>query len=157
MKPCCFLALAGLACLSPEALRAEPVTASVAASVETRLPHISVQSIGRGAPVVLIPGLASPREVWSAIAPQLARGHRVLLVQVNGFGGDDPGANLREGVIAGIVEDLDRYLRENRIERPAVIGHSLGGLVGMLLARDHPERVGVLLVFVRVSFLVFVL
>ena len=73
-------------------------------------------------------------------------------MQVNGFGGDDPGANLQDGVLAGIVDDLVRYLRDNRIERPAVIGHSMGGLVGMLLARDHPERVGRLMVIDSLPF-----
>ena len=146
MKPYRLVALLGLACLTPQLLHAEPASPSAATPAETRLPHISVQSLGRGEPVVLIPGLASPRAVWSAIAPELARGHRVLLVQVNGFGGDDPGANLREGVLAGVVEDLVHYFDANRIERPAVIGHSMGGLIGMMLARAHPERVGRLMI-----------
>src|SRR5205085_11223305 len=140
------VALLGLACMAPQILHAGPAAPAAAASPEFRLPHISVQSIGRGAPVVLIPGLATPRQVWGAIAPELERNHRVLLVQVNGFAGDDPGANLQDGVIAGIVEDLARYLRDNRIERPAVIGHSMGGLIGMMLARAHPDRVGRLMI-----------
>jgi pimeloyl-ACP methyl ester carboxylesterase len=102
--------------------------------------------MGRGDPVVLIPGLATPRAVWAAIAPELARGHRVLLVQVNGFAGDDPGANLGDGILAGVVEDLVRYFDANRIRHPAVIGHSMGGLIGMMLARAHPERVGRLMI-----------
>lgn len=142
--------MAGLASGPAGMAMAQPAAAQAAAPAETRLPHISVQSIGSGAPVVLIPGLASPRAVWDGIAPELARGHRVLLVQVNGFGGDDPGANVRDGqqdrLLAGIVEDLSTYLRDNRIERPAVIGHSMGGLIGMLLVKAHPERVGRLMV-----------
>lgn len=145
MKLYRLIALLGLACLAPQILHAEPAAATAAAA-ETRLPHISVQALGRGDPVVLIPGLASPRAVWSAIAPELARGHRVLLVQVNGFGGDAPGANLQEGILAGVVEDLVHYLDANRIQRPAVIGHSMGGLIGMMLAKDHPDRVGRLMI-----------
>ena len=141
-----LVALVGLACLAPQILHAQSAAAPAAASAEVRLPHISIQSIGRGDPVVLIPGLASPRAVWAGIAPELARGHRVLLVQVNGFGGDDPGANLQDGILAGVVEDLVRYLDENRIRRPAVIGHSMGGLIGMMLARAHPGHVGRLMI-----------
>jgi pimeloyl-ACP methyl ester carboxylesterase len=103
-----LVALLGLACLAPQILHAEPAPAPAAASAETRLPHISIRSIGHGDPVVLLPGLATPRAVWDGIAPELARGHRVLLVQVNGFGGDDPGANLHEGILAGAVDDLVR-------------------------------------------------
>ncbi len=146
MKLYRLAALLGLACLTPQIARAAPAATPAAPSAETRLPHISVRSIGRGAPVVLIPGLATPRAVWSAIAPELARGHRVLLVQVNGFGGDDPSANLQDGILAGVVEDLVHYLDANRIRRPAVIGHSMGGLIGMMLARAHPDHVGRLMI-----------
>ncbi len=129
------------------AAQASSAPAPAAASAETRLPQISIHSIGSGDPVVLIPGLASPRAVWDGIAPELARGHRVLLVQVNGFGGDDPGANAQgDGLLAGVVEDLAGYLRDNRIARPAIIGHSMGGLIGMMLAKTHQERVGRLMI-----------
>jgi pimeloyl-ACP methyl ester carboxylesterase len=141
-----FVALLGLACLAPQLLHAAPAATSLAAPAETRLPHVSIVSIGHGDPVVLIPGLASPRAVWDGIAPELARGHRVLLVQVNGFGGDDPGANSGEHILDGVVADLVRYFDDNRIARPAVIGHSMGGLIGMMLAKTHPEKVGRLMV-----------
>jgi pimeloyl-ACP methyl ester carboxylesterase len=146
MKPYRLVALLGLVCLAPQVLHAQPAAAPAAAAAETRLPHISVQSIGSGPPVVLIPGLASPRAVWAGIAPELARTHRVLLVQVNGFGGDDPGANVQEGILPGVVADLVRYLDDNRIARPAVIGHSMGGLLGMMLAKAHPQHVGRLMI-----------
>src|SRR5690349_8754664 len=87
-----------------------------ASAGEERLPHISVRSIGTGSPVVLIPGLSTPRAVWNGIAPEVARNHRVLLVQVNGFSGDDPGANLQPGVLDGITADLSAYLTSHAIE-----------------------------------------
>ena len=110
-------------------------------TAEERLPHISVQSIGKGSPVVLIPGLSSPRAVWDGIAPQLAEGHQVLLVQVNGFAGDDPGANLKPGVLTGIVEDLHAYVASHRLGRVRVIGHSMGGLASLMFAKAHPGDV----------------
>ena len=82
----------------------------IASAPAERLPHISIQEIGKGSPVVLIPGLSSPRAVWDGVAPALARDHRVILVQVNGFGGDDPGANLKPGILDGIVADLHGWL-----------------------------------------------
>jgi pimeloyl-ACP methyl ester carboxylesterase len=148
MKMYRLVALAGLAFVLPHILHAQapaPAPAS-AAPAETRLAHISVQSIGGGDPVVLIPGLASPRAVWDGIAPALAAHHRVLLVQVNGFGGDDPGANASEGLLSGVVADIVRYLDDNHIPRAAVVGHSMGGLIGMMLAKDHPDRVAKLMI-----------
>jgi pimeloyl-ACP methyl ester carboxylesterase len=116
--------------------RAEP--ASVATSAEQRLSHISIVAMGSGSPVVLIPGLSSPRAVWDGLAPKLAADHTVYLVQVNGFGGDDPGANLQPGVLDGIVADLHDYLAAHKAEPARVIGHSMGGLVALMLAKAHP-------------------
>ena len=112
----------------------------------TQLPHVSITTIGRGSPVVLIPGLSSPRQVWDGIVPALAHDHRVILVQVNGFGGDGPGENLKPGILAGVVADLHGYLLANRLAPAAVVGHSMGGLIGLMLARDHPASVAKLMV-----------
>jgi pimeloyl-ACP methyl ester carboxylesterase len=127
------------------ALAAAPAPA--AAPAIRQMDHISVQTMGTGgSPIILIPGLSSPREAWSGVAPELARTHRVYLVQVNGFGGDDPRANLRPGVLNGIVSDLRRLIIEQRLESPAIVGHSMGGLAGLMLAARHPGSVGRLMV-----------
>jgi pimeloyl-ACP methyl ester carboxylesterase len=120
---------------------AHSAPAANAATAEERLPHISVQSIGKGSPVVLIPGLSSPRAVWDGIAPELAKNHQVLLVQVNGFAGDDAGANLKPGVLSGIVEDLHGYIASHRLGQVRVIGHSMGGLATLMFAKAHPGDV----------------
>ena len=73
--------------------------------------------------------------------PDLAKTHRVLVVQVNGFGGDDPRANLKPGILDGIVSDVDGYLTANKLGKATVIGHSMGGLVAMMLAKAHPGDV----------------
>jgi pimeloyl-ACP methyl ester carboxylesterase len=111
-----------------------------------QMEHISVQVIGKGSPVILIPGLSSPRATWDDIAPELAKGHAVYLVQVNGFGGEDPRGNLKAGVLEGIVGDLDALIVREKLGKPAVVGHSMGGLVGMMLAARHPDRVGRLMI-----------
>ena len=111
-----------------------------AAPAEQRLPYISIQVIGKGPTVVLIPGLSTPRSVWDGIAPGLARDHRVVLVQVNGFAGDSPGDNLKPGVLNGIVTDLHSYLAAHHLGRAAVIGHSMGGLAALMFAHAHPDQ-----------------
>ena len=120
---------------------AHSAPSSASATAEERLPHISVQSVGKGSPVVLIPGLSSPRAVWDGIAPKLAQDHKVILVQVNGFAGDDPGANLEPGVLAGIVDDLHGYVASHHLGRVRVIGHSMGGLAALMFAKAHPDQV----------------
>jgi pimeloyl-ACP methyl ester carboxylesterase len=111
-----------------------------------RMPHISVAVAGKGPSVILIPGLSSPRAAWDDVSPELAKTHTVYLVQVNGFGGDDPGANLKPGLLAGIVDDLNSLIVQRKLKDPAIVGHSMGGLVGLMLAARHPASVGRLMV-----------
>ncbi len=135
--------LAPLAILQPAP--AHCATAAPAPA-EVRMDHISVTGTGKGSPVILIPGLSSPRAVWDGVVPELAKTHRVLLVQVNGFSGDDPGANLKPGILDGIVADLDAYIAKNKLQGAPVVGHSMGGLVALMLARAHPGDAGKLMI-----------
>ena len=129
------------------AVAARPPAPAAASAPVAQTDHVSIQAIGSGRPLVPIPGLASPRDVWSPFVAELARTHRVLLVQVNGFGGDDPRGNSGENILPGVVEDIRALLeREHAGQKAAIVGHSLGGVIGMMLARDHPERVDRLLV-----------
>lgn len=138
-----LLALAALPLATP-ASHAQTVAA------EQRMQHISIVTLGEakagGEPLYLIPGLSSPRQVWDGIAPDLAKDRQVLLVQVNGFGGDALGENGKPGMTDGIIADLLADATKRGAKRPAVIGHSYGGLIGMMLAARHPDRVGRLLV-----------
>lgn len=120
------------------AVHSRPVAPPAAA--EQQLPHISIRTIGKGPAVVLIPGLSTPRAVWDEIAPGLARNHHVVLIQVNGFAGDNPGDNLKPGVLEGIVADLHGYLAAQQLGRVAVIGHSMGGLAALMFAHAHPDQ-----------------
>jgi pimeloyl-ACP methyl ester carboxylesterase len=142
------LLAAGLLLAAPFAAAAAAAPqAPTAASPSAQLDHISVQVLGAsGPPVILIPGLSSPREAWSGVAPTLARTHRVYLVQVNGFGGDDPRANLGPNVLNGIVADLHRFIDERKLQGASLVGHSMGGLVGLMLAARHPENLSRLMV-----------
>lgn len=141
-----LLAAALLAACPLPAHAAQPAPVVAAPAIQ-QMDHISVRTIGTtGTPVILIPGLSSPRAAWNGVAPELARTHRVYLVQVNGFSGDDPRANLRPGILDGIVADLRRLIREQGLEDAAIVGHSMGGLVGLMLAARHPDEIGRLMV-----------
>ena len=124
-------------------VRAEPCPAvSQAAFVSDRL---SVEVIGTGPDVILIPGLASSREVWRPLATRLSATHRVHLVQMAGFAGE-PWSHGDGPFVAPEVAELARYIETAGLQRPAVIGHSMGGLSGLLLAQAHPQRVGRLMI-----------
>src|SRR5271170_6313168 len=124
-----------------------------AASSTRQMDHISVKVMGTtGSPVFLIPGISAPRATWDGIAPELAKTHLVYLVQINGFGGDAPGANLNPGILTGIVADLYELISSRKLNDVAVVGHSMGGIVGLMLAARHPASVERLMVVDELPF-----
>lgn len=144
-----FLAAAMLGAFfaAPLAAQSAPDAPSAVAGPNIiRMDHISIETVGEGPPVFLIPGLATPREVWAPFVPELARSHRVFLVEVNGFGGSAPRSNAEPGVLDGVVADLASFIGANDLGQPAIVGHSMGGLIGLMLAKRYPDRVSELMV-----------
>ena len=84
--------------------------------------------------VILLPGLTGGRWVWEVQAAKLAPDYRLHLFQVKGFAGQPAGANATaDPLLPALVEDLHAYIAARRT-RPVIIGHSLGGLLGLMLA-----------------------
>ncbi|MFN3815523.1 alpha/beta fold hydrolase [Brevundimonas sp.] len=104
--------------------------------------RITVMARGAGPDVILIPGLASTPAVWDETVRALEASHRVHVVGVNGFGDAPPGANARGPLTAAIANEVRRYMSEQGVERPAVIGHSMGGQIALKMAADAPGRIG---------------
>jgi pimeloyl-ACP methyl ester carboxylesterase len=116
--------------------------------------RISVITRGSGLDVVLIPGLTGHREeAWGGVVETLDDRYRMHLIQVNGFAGVEPGANAEGPVSAPVAEEIARYIRESGLPRPGVIGHSMGGTIGMMLAARHPDVVGRLMVVDMMPFM----
>lgn len=108
--------------------------------------RISVVMEGEGPDVILVPGMASSREVWSGLVDRLRQTHRLHLVQVAGFAGAPPVAGSDGLVAAPVAETIADYIERERLDRPAIIGHSLGGEIALMLGARHPGRVGRLMV-----------
>ena len=118
----------------------------VAASADPISDRITVTVRGQGPDVVLIPGLTCSIAVWDATAAHLEGHYRLHLVQVAGFAGAPARANASGPVIQPTVEAIDAYIKTNHLKSPRIIGHSLGGLMGLMLAQQHPEDVDKLMI-----------
>ncbi len=89
--------------------------------------RISIVTAGSGADVVLIPGLATSRDVWNGTVAAVP-GYRYHLVQIAGFAGTPPLANRRSGpLLEQVAGEISRYIVEQQLDGPAVVGHSLEG------------------------------
>ena len=107
--------------------------------------RISVTTEGSGPDVVLIHGLASSPRVWKGTVERVP-GYRYHLVQIAGMGATPPGGNAQGAVIAPVAEEVARYISEEKLGKPALIGHSMGGTIAMMVAARHPDEVGKLMV-----------
>jgi N-formylmaleamate deformylase len=96
---------------------------------------------GSGPDVILIPGLASSRDIWTGTVAALP-GYRYHLIQVNGFAGAPAGGNAKGQVVSATADEIARYIQTNRLQRPAVVGHSMGGTLTTLIAARNPGLVG---------------
>lgn len=108
---------------------------------------------GQGSDVILIPGLSSPRAVWDGAVAAIGGKHRLHLVQIKGFGGDDAGPNVKGPLLDETVEQLAAYIRANKLDHPAIVGHSMGGLIALMLADRHPDLVGKLMIVDSLPFI----
>ena len=97
---------------------------------------------GSGPAVVMIHGLGGQlRHFTYALTERLAVDHRVIAVDRPGAGRSDaaPGASQSVRAQARVIAG---FIRKLGLEKPLVVGHSLGGAVALALALDHPDVVG---------------
>jgi len=91
-----------------------------------------------GRPLVLIPGLASGAWAWQDMVRELSGEHVVYVVTLPGFDGRPAVANGLEASRQGLLE----LIASRKLERPVLVGHSLGGTLALELAEQEPGMVG---------------
>jgi len=133
-------------------LCATALALAVPAAASAAPTRFSVVTVGVGPDVILIPGLSSPRAVWAASAERLKATHRIHLVQLKGFG-EPAGPNASGAVLQPFVDELAAYIKDNKLARPAVVGHSMGGLAALMIEADHPGLTGKLLIVDALPFI----
>lgn len=114
--------------------------------------RISVEVRGDGPDVVLIPGLSSHPQVWESTIAAVP-GYRYHLVHVAGFAGKPAGANASGPVLEPVAEEIARYISESGLDRPALVGHSMGGSWAMMVAARHPGLASRVLVVDMIPFM----
>jgi pimeloyl-ACP methyl ester carboxylesterase len=128
--------LAGCPAFHRGPMPGEPTTATFAELNGVRMRYVDV---GSGPAVVLIHGFASSLETWDAIIPTLSKTHRVLALDLKGFGWTDrPEGDYSPKAQAALVLAL---MAERGIDKAALVGHSWGCSVALQMALAAPERV----------------
>ena len=93
-----------------------------------------VVEMGEGETVVLVPPMPGYKEAWIAVAPRLARSHRVITFDLRGRFDGRPRWD-------ALVADLGHLLDARAPDPVALVAHSLGGVLAQHFALAHPGRV----------------
>lgn len=119
------------------------------ASEPSKTPAFRVEVTGHGPPMILIPGLASSGETWTTTVAHLRERYTCHVLTLAGFAGVPP----VDGALLPTVEAaLVTYIAAHKLGKPVVVGHSLGGELTLMLAADHPDLVGPIVIVDSVPF-----
>jgi pimeloyl-ACP methyl ester carboxylesterase len=105
--------------------------------------NLICESAGSGPPLVILHGLFGSSGNWRGIARELAGTHSVFSVDLRNHGAS-PWADSMDYV--EMADDVLQLIERLGLDRPTVMGHSMGGKTAMALALRHPRRVGRLIV-----------
>jgi N-formylmaleamate deformylase len=111
----------------------------------------AVVKTGHGSPLIFIPGLDCSGDVWNDAVRHFSSTHTCYVLTLPGFAGQPPIDN--NNVLGTVVSQLADYIRENHIQKPVIIGHSLGGWVALALAAKNPDLEGGLVIVSSAPFL----
>lgn len=157
--PACHLAIAGILAIAAvgassigathAAVPANAASTSAAATISLMPPRaaqtftvgtLRVQRYGDlGRPVILIPGLECGPWEWAQTIRNMQGSHRIYAVTLAGFDGvpapkDDPQAgNLLDRADASLL----KLIQDHHIDKPVIIGHSIGGTLALRFAGEH--------------------
>jgi pimeloyl-ACP methyl ester carboxylesterase len=125
------------------ALAAAALFPAAATATGTNQPPIHVGSIyatktGSGPrPIVLIPGLACGPWVWERFLAAVPAEYTVYSVTLAGFDGTPPVAGPAR--FEGYAQSVARLIREQHLDLPVIVGHSMGGELALRLAETEPH------------------
>lgn len=101
---------------------------------------LSYEEAGRGRPIVLLHEGIADRRMWDREFAHLAQSHRVVRYDLRGYG-RSPAATAAFSPVRDLLTLLDHL----KLDRPLIVGPSVGGKIALDLTLAHPGRVGALL------------
>jgi pimeloyl-ACP methyl ester carboxylesterase len=106
---------------------------------------LSYTSEGQGKPLVFIHGFCETTEIWHYFKNYFTRGYQVICVDLPGFGGSK---GIKDQTsIENFAISLNTTLKSIGIEKPILIGHSLGGYVALAYAEMYPSEMAGMCMF----------
>lgn len=106
---------------------------------ESKPRSFTVKVHGEGRPVIFIPGLGCPGEMWDATVDHLT-GVQAHVLTLAGFAGQPP---IAAPFMQQVHDQILQYIEANHLDHPVIIGHSLGGVMSLWLGETAPQLGGI--------------
>ncbi len=90
-----------------------------------------VKVVGKGTPILLLPGFTCTGEVWDETVVVLSKTYECHIFTLAGFGGTPA---IEKPWLPKIKDGLITYVKKNKLDNSIVIGHSLGGTLGLWMS-----------------------
>ena len=116
-------------------------------------PAFVVKVVGKGRPVLFIPGLTCPGAVWDETVARYQQQYQCHVVSLAGFGGVAPQSPVSAHLLQDVRDQLLAYVKAQKLNKPVVVGHSLGGFVALWMAATDPAALGPLEIVDSLPFL----
>jgi esterase len=98
---------------------------------------------GQGTPLIILHGLFGSSDNWYSLSKVFAAKYRVFTIDQRNHG-QSPHSDEHDYKL--LTEDLEEFIDEHKLEKPIILGHSMGGKTAMNFAIKDPSKTGKLIV-----------
>ena len=102
-------------------------------------PSFAVRVEGRGAAMILIPGFVSSGAVWDEVVGHYKTRYACHVLTLPGFAGQP---SIAGPILPRVRDEVIEYIRRHHLDKPVLVGHSLGGFLALWIAATAPDLVG---------------
>ena len=98
-----------------------------------------VEIVGKGQPILLIPGFSCSGDVWKETVAHLQNRYECHVITIAGFAGVAP---MDTPSLKTVRNEIIHYVQSKKLIKPMVVGHSLGSFMGLWVSSTAPELFG---------------
>ena len=129
-----------------------PLLILLAISLHSKAEGLKVKVSGEGQPIILIPGLTCDLSVWDATVERYESNYECHALTLPGFAGN-PAIDFDEEYLNTVKGLILEYINDKNLKNPIIVGHSLGGFLAMLIAKDEPKLLDKIVIVDSLPFL----